>query len=78
MESQNKQSNNPWLSAAVLFLVKVSAYIAVSAVIGVLGGKWLDTYLGTRPFGMIVLTMLGFGVSIMGILREIKLYNKSL
>ncbi|MBY0329026.1 AtpZ/AtpI family protein [Patescibacteria group bacterium] len=78
MESQNKQSNNPWLSAAVLFLVKVSSYIAVSAVIGVLGGKWLDTYLGTRPFGMIVLTMLGFGVSIMGILREIKLYNKSL
>lgn len=78
MKSPNKQSNNPWLSAAILFLVKVSSYIALSAVIGVLGGRWLDTYFGTSPFITIVLTMLGFGVSIMGILREIKLYNKSL
>ncbi len=46
-----------------------SEFIAAVFVGGALG--WMaDSWIGTRPWGMIILLMLGFGAGILNVLRE--------
>ena len=45
--------------SAALRLASVGIELAISTVIGLLGGRWLDGKLGTEPYLMIVGLLLG-------------------
>ncbi|MCE9668928.1 AtpZ/AtpI family protein [Myxococcus stipitatus] len=46
------------------------------AVVGVLGGYWLDKKLGTQPWLMLVLSLVGICVGFYGFLREMARLGK--
>lgn len=73
-----KNSNNPWLKPAMIFLAKISGVITFSALVSVFLGMRLDKHFSTLPLITIILTVLGFTFSIFIILKEIKNYKKSL
>ncbi len=78
MNTEPKQnSNNPWLRHAIIFFTRITGYIGISVVIGFFGGKFLDDFFSIQPFGVIIGTIIGFCISIFSILREIKVYEKS-
>lgn len=78
MTEPKQNSNNPWLRPAMIFLARISGYIGASVVIGFFGGRFLDTLIHTHPYGMIIGVIIGFSVSVFGILKEIKVYEKSI
>lgn len=75
---KEKTSNNPWLKAALIFLVRVTGVISFSALVSIFIGIRLDRYFGVSPIITIILVLLGFVFSIFFILREIKIYQKTL
>ena len=50
-------------------LVGVGWYIALCIVLGVWGGSWLDIWLNTKPFLVIVGLLIGIAVAFYGVYR---------
>ncbi len=60
----------PWATA--LSLLGVGFFIAISILVGVLGGNWLDQKLGTSPLFLIAGLILGLAVAVYGTWGMIK------
>jgi ATP synthase protein I len=54
---------------AALRFIGVGWFIAISILLGVLGGLWLDSKFGTRPILVIVGLILGLVVAFYGVYR---------
>lgn len=61
-----KQLNAAWR------LASVGIELALSVVIGLLGGQWLDGRFGTEPYLMIVGLLLGVTAGMRGLIRAAK------
>lgn len=49
---------------ALVYFTQTGFTMAVSVLIGVLLGKWLDGWLGTSPWMLLVFSFLGMGAAI--------------
>ncbi len=66
-----------WREALLVF-GRMSGWVATPVVIALLIGKFLDSKYGTGNTWFITIVGIGFFVSIIGIYRESKKYQKSL
>ncbi len=60
--AKEMRAANPWLTAI--------SKLTGGAVFGVLGGYFLDRWLGTEPWGLVGLSTVGIGVGFYGFIRE--------
>ncbi|HEX9897257.1 MAG TPA: AtpZ/AtpI family protein [Dehalococcoidales bacterium] len=60
----------PWLAA--LSLSGLGFYIAGAIILGIVGGRWLDTKLNTDPLWLIIGLILGIAVAITGTYNMLK------
>lgn len=58
--------------ALALRLMGVGWYVAASVVIGIVGGYWVDRWLGTTPLFIIVGVVLGTTVAFYGLYQMVK------
>jgi ATP synthase protein I len=58
----------PWFGAVWKFVG--------GAVVGVLGGYWLDRWLGWTPWGMVALATVGIGVGFYGFIHDVTKLQK--
>ena len=56
-----------WSTA--LKVLEVGWFVGIAIVAGVLGGRWIDTKLGTQPFFVIIGLFLGLATAIFGAAR---------
>ncbi|QDX91644.1 AtpZ/AtpI family protein [Brevibacillus laterosporus] len=68
----SKKVNNPWKAIGLVSII--GADLAICIVAGVLFGKYLDEWLHTAPWIMIVGLFLGLGVGIVSVYRMIRPY----
>ena len=61
---------NPW--AALLSLSGMGFFVAVSIILGILGGKWLDSKLNTSPLCLIIGLVVGLFVAVFGAYNMLK------
>ncbi len=57
--------------ALALRLMGLGWYIAISIILGIVGGWWLDRWLGTKPLFTILGVLAGSGVAFYGVYRMI-------
>ena len=57
--------------ALALRLMGLGWYIAISIVLGIVGGWWLDRWLGTLPLFTILGVLAGSGVAFYGVYKMI-------
>ncbi len=67
-------NKNDWWKPGIIVFAKVSTAIVVPIIVALPIGKYLDTKYGTTPWIFLGLTLVAFGVSIMGIWKCIKEY----
>ena len=60
----------PWLAA--LSLSGLGFYIAGAIILGIVGGRWLDTKLNTSPLWLIIGLILGIAVAVTGTYNMLK------
>ena len=60
----------PWLAA--LSLSGIGFYIAGAIILGIVGGRWLDTKFDTDPLWLIIGLVLGIVVAVMGTYNMLK------
>jgi F0F1-type ATP synthase assembly protein I len=60
----------PWLAA--LSLSGLGFYIAGAIILGIVGGRWLDTKLNTEPLWLIIGLILGIAVAVTGTYNMLK------
>lgn len=60
----------PWLAA--LSLSGLGFYIAGVIILGIVGGRWLDSKFGTSPLWLIVGLFLGIVIAVLGTYNMIK------
>ena len=60
----------PWLAA--LSLSGLGFYIAGSIILGIVGGRWLDTKFNTSPLWLIIGLVLGIAVAVVGTYNMLK------
>ena len=65
----------PWLP--MLSLLGIGFYIAISIVLGVWGGHWLDEKLDTGPLWLIIGLILGLAVAVLGVYNMLKPFIKN-
>lgn len=68
----SKKVNNPWKAIGLVSMI--GADLAVCIIAGVLFGKYLDEWLHTAPWLMIVGLFLGLGVGVVSVYRMIRPY----
>ena len=68
---------NNWGEGLKLF-AEISGSIAGPIVIALFAGKALDQHFGTKPWIFLILAVLGFIITIMGILKIVKKYKNKL
>ncbi len=80
MEEDKKNLNNggPWWKPAVQLVSEISTWIVVPIVLALVGGKFLDTRLGTKPIIFLCLAGIGFLVTCLGMYKVVKNYMKKL
>ena len=57
---------------SVLRTIRLGGYIATSIALGVLGGLWLDSSLGTKPLFIFIGLALGIAVAVFGTYWRLK------
>ena len=60
----------PWLAA--LSLSGIGFYIAGSIILGIVGGRWLDEKLNSKPLWLIIGLILGIIVAVYGTYSMLK------
>jgi ATP synthase protein I len=60
----------PWLP--MLSLLGIGFYIAISIVLGIMGGHWLDEKFNTQPLWLIIGLILGLAVAVLGVYNILK------
>ncbi|WNF37281.1 AtpZ/AtpI family protein [Bacillaceae bacterium IKA-2] len=52
----------------------ISSYLLGSILVGLFGGKWLDSYYGTNSVFLIIGLFLGIGTGTYGVIQVVKLF----
>ncbi len=60
----------PWLAA--LSLSGLGFYIAGAIILGIVGGRWLDSKLNSSPLWLIIGLIVGLAVAVMGTYNMLK------
>lgn len=68
----SKKVNNPWKAIGLVSMI--GADLAICIIAGVLFGQYLDGWLHTAPWLMIVGLFLGLGVGIVSVYQMIRPY----
>jgi ATP synthase protein I len=50
----------------------ISSYLLGSILVGVFGGKWLDSYFGTNSLFLIIGLFLGIGTGAFGVIQVVR------
>jgi F0F1-type ATP synthase assembly protein I len=66
----SSQKGGRWVNA--LRFIGIGWFVAVSILMGVLGGVWLDEKFGTRPVLIIIGLFLGVGVAFYGVYKMLR------
>ena len=72
----NKDKNN-WQEGAKVFM-DISGWIVGPIIIALFAGQALDKHFGTKPFLFLGLALLAFIITIFGIVRVVKKYQKKI
>jgi ATP synthase protein I len=71
----SSQDRSRWVTA--LRFIGIGWFVALSILLGVLGGVWLDNKLGTRPVLVIIGLFLGVSVAFYGVYRIARSFTRS-
>jgi ATP synthase protein I len=52
----------------------ISSYLLGAILVGLFGGKWLDSYFGTNSLFLIIGLFLGIGTGTYGVVQVVKLF----
>lgn len=61
---------------ALALMSTISSYLLGSILVGVFGGKWLDSYFGTNSLFLILGLFLGLGTGAYGVIMVIRHFLK--
>ena len=68
---ENKSGKNtPWWQPGMLLFFRLSGWIGIPVLIGVVVGKWLDRKYGTEPWLFLLSVGLMFIISMVGMIRD--------
>ena len=70
-------NKNNWQAGAKVFL-DISGWIVGPIILALFAGRALDNHYGTKPVMFLVLVGIGFLVTIFGIVRVVKKYQKKI
>ena len=71
-EHNNKKGrkNSEILFSAFAYFSQVGVTMAATILVGVLLGKYLDRWLGTEPWLLLICSLLGLGAAIRSLLKD--------
>ncbi len=75
--TDDKNNVPDWVRQAALF-ASIPALMAVGPIIGYFIGRWIDNWLGTTPWLMVVFIFLGFAAAGKEIYNIVRKVNKNL
>jgi ATP synthase protein I len=81
-ERPNRQQRKPGLGSTAQAMQKAMPWFGAvwkflgGTMVGVLGGYWLDRWLGWTPWGMVALATLGMGVGFYGFIHDVMKLQK--
>jgi F0F1-type ATP synthase assembly protein I len=70
MEKEDKEKRAPWWQPGLVLFTRLSGWIAVPVILGVVVGKWLDRKYGTEPWLFLATVGAAFFLSMFGIVRD--------
>jgi F0F1-type ATP synthase assembly protein I len=70
MEKEDKEKRAPWWQPGLVLFTRLSGWIAVPVILGVVVGKWLDRKYGTEPWLFLVTVGAAFFLSMFGIVKD--------
>lgn len=73
--TETEEQRLHWLRITGL-VTNIPIMLAAGPVLGYFLGSWLDAKLGTQPWLMVVLALLGFGAGVNGTIRIIRTLQK--
>ncbi len=78
-ENDQKLNNNgPWWKPGVELFSEVSTWIVAPILVALFLGKYLDNRFNTKPVIFLSLAGLGFIITCIGIVRNVRSYTKKL
>ncbi|MBM4049277.1 MAG: AtpZ/AtpI family protein [Planctomycetes bacterium] len=73
--AESEEQRLKWLRITGL-VTNIPIMLAAGPVLGYFLGSWLDSKLGTQPWLVVVLALLGFGAGVNGTIRIIRTLQK--
>ena len=70
MEKEDKEKRAPWWQPGLVLFTRLSGWIAVPVILGVVVGKWLDKKYGTEPWLFLATVGVAFFLSMFGIVKD--------
>jgi F0F1-type ATP synthase assembly protein I len=70
MKTEEMDTKNPWWQPGMLLFFRLSGWIGVPVLIGVVVGKWLDRKYNTEPWLFLLSVGLMFIISMVGMIRD--------
>jgi ATP synthase protein I len=64
-----EEKNGTQLAKAIALTSSVLSYLVGPMLVGIFGGRWLDSWLGTSPLFLIIGLLLGIASGIYGLIR---------
>ncbi len=78
MVDQEDKNQLPWWQPGVQLFSEVSTWIAGPIIGALILGKWLDGRYGTEPKLFLICAALGFFITIYGIVKVVRAYQKKI
>lgn len=78
MINEENNLNKPSWAVGVQLFSEISGWIVGPIVIALILGKWLDGKFGTEPWIFIALAAFGFLITIYGIVKIVKNYQRKI
>lgn len=57
---------------AIALMSTISSYLVGSILVGIFGGRWLDSYFGTKSIFLIIGLFLGIGAGTYGVFQVVR------
>ncbi|HHT36612.1 MAG TPA: AtpZ/AtpI family protein [Firmicutes bacterium] len=68
--NKKRRKNSEILFSAFAYFSQVGVTMAATILVGVLLGKYLDRWLGTEPWLLLICSLLGLGAAIRSLLKD--------
>jgi ATP synthase protein I len=68
--NKKRRKNSEILFSAFVYFSQVGVTMAATILVGVLLGKYLDRWLGTEPWLLLICSLLGLGAAIRSLLKD--------